>query len=166
MAQEPTRPGRENGSTIGYGRDRPEALGDNEHAWARNRRDDFRPSRGLWVRPGRLPDREGERVSRSALHIRVEGSLDPCAVDALLEGVGGADEVVFDFLRAPRCSDATLGYFVDRLSSVSATLRMTGLSRHQEHLLGYLGASIQRPAENGPLERDSGECDRLIRRGT
>jgi hypothetical protein len=98
------------------------------------------------------------------IRVRVEGSLDSGAVDALAANLRGAKELVLDFFRAPKCSDATLGYLLERLSPEAPTLRLRGLSAHQERLLRYLSPPNARPAQNSISDADSAEDGQVILR--
>jgi hypothetical protein len=98
------------------------------------------------------------------IHIRVESLLDPVAIDALAANLQGAQELVLDFFHAPKCSDATLGYLFDHLAPRAPTLRLRGLSAHQERLLRYLGPADARAAQDTPSDAESAEAGQVVLR--
>jgi hypothetical protein len=98
------------------------------------------------------------------IHVHLVGSVDSGAVDALAVNLKGAGELVLDFFRAPKCSDATLGYLLERLAPRAPTLRLRGLSPHQEQLLRYLGPADARPAQPDPSDADSAEAGQVVLR--
>lgn len=100
-----------------------------------------------------------EETSPGTVCIRVEESLDASSVDALAEHLSGMRELILDFFHAPRCSDAILGYLFERLSVQASTLRLKGLSPHQERLLHYLDPTGQSLPQDRPSNEDSEEAD-------
>ena len=101
-------------------------------------------------------------TSDERICVRVLEPLDQGAIDALADNLGAASELVVDFFHAPKVSDATLGYLLDRLSGRAPRLLLRGLNHHQEMVLHYFGTRDARSAQEQAWDAEYAEDGQLL----